>query len=137
MPLRTTLVGFQAKREAARGKLRIDVGFWGGVVPGNLAELEPMVAAGVLGFKCFLIDSGIEEFAWVRERDLRPAMQELSRLRVPLLVHAEVAGPMPQPSPGADQRKYSTYLQSRPPPPETQAVAPASRPSPGPGARTP
>jgi allantoinase len=136
IPVTTTLLAFQAKREAARGQLRIDVGFWGGVVPGNLAELEPMVAAGVLGFKCFLIDSGIEEFAWVRERDLRPAMQELSRLRVPLLVHAEVAGPMPQPSPGADQRKYSTYLQSRPRAAEDQAVALASRLCAETGART-
>jgi allantoinase len=127
IPVTTTLEAFQAKREAARGQLRIDVGFWGGVVPGNLKELEPMVAAGVLGFKCFLIDSGIEEFAWVRERDLRPAMQELARLRVPLLVHAEVAGPMPRPSPGADQRKYSTYLRSRPRASEDQAVALASR----------
>src|SRR5262249_40020419 len=54
----TTLRAFEAKREAARGQLVVDVGFWGGVVPGNIADLAPMTAAGVLGFKCFLIDSG-------------------------------------------------------------------------------
>src|SRR5438105_6516426 len=95
VPVTTTLEAFQTKREAARGQLRVDVGFWGGVVPGNVGELRPMVQAGVLGFKCFLIDSGIAEFQWVRESDLQPAMEELARLRAPLLVYAEVAGPMP------------------------------------------
>ena len=137
VPVTTTRKAFEQKREAARGQLRIDAGFWGGVVPGNLKELSPMVRAGVLGFKCFLIDSGIDEFGWVREADLRPAMQELARLLVPLLVHAEVAGPLPAaPPPGADLRKYSTYLHSRPRAWEDQAVALAARLCAETGART-
>ena len=137
VPVTTTLAAFEAKRAAARGQLRIDAGFWGGVVPGNLAELSPMVRAGVLGFKCFLIDSGIEEFGWVGEPDLRPAMEELARLAVPLLVHAELAEAMPAaPPPGADPRKYSTYLHSRPRASEDQAVALAARLCAETGART-
>ena len=137
VPVTTTLAAFAEKRAAARGKLRVDLGYWGGVVPGNLAELPQMVRAGVLGFKCFLIDSGIDEFGWVGERELRPAMEELARLGVPLLVHAEVAGPMPPaPPPGSDSRKYSTYLHSRPRASEDQAVALAARLCAETGART-
>ena len=136
VPVTTTRAAFEEKRAAARGQLRVDAGFWGGVVPGNLAELSPMVRGGVLGFKCFLIDSGIDEFGWVRERDLRPAMVELARLGVPLLVHAEVADPMPPPEPGADERKYSTYLRSRPRASEDQAVALAAGLCAETGART-
>jgi allantoinase len=126
VPVTTTLSAFRRKCEAAWGQLRIDVGFWGGVVPGNLDQLEPMAAAGVLGFKCFLIDSGIEEFGWVRESDLRPAMEALARIPSRLLVHAEVADPMPARVEG-DPRKYSTYLRSRPRAAENQAVALAAR----------
>lgn len=137
VPVTTTRAAFEEKRAAARGQLRVDSGFWGGVVPGNLADLLPMAQAGVLGFKCFLIDSGIEEFGWVGEPELRSAMEELSRLRVPLLVHAEVAGPMPAaPPPGSDLRKYSTYLHSRPRASEDQAVALAARLCAETGART-
>jgi len=126
VPVTTTLEAFQIKREAARGQLRVDVGYWGGVVPGNVSQLSPMVEAGVLGFKCFLIDSGIAEFGWVDERHLRPAMEELSRYRAPLLVHAEVADPMP-PRVEGDPLKYTTYLKSRPRAAENEAVALAAR----------
>src|SRR5437764_4064149 len=126
VPVTTTLEAFQTKREAARGQLRVDVGYWGGVVPGNVSQLSPVVEAGVLGFKCFLIDSGIAEFGWVDERHLRPAMEELSRCRAPLLVHAEVADPMPLRVEG-DPLKYTTYLKSRPRAAENEAVALAAR----------
>src|SRR5512139_2794625 len=90
IPPTTTREAFAAKRAAARGQCAVDVGFWGGVVPGNLGELAGMVLDGVRGFKCFLVDSGVEEFGWVGERELRPAMGELARLGSTLLVHAEV-----------------------------------------------
>jgi allantoinase len=122
VPVTTTLRALESKREAARGQLVVDVGFWGGVVSGNLTELAPMVAAGVRGFKCFLIDSGIAEFGCVGERELRLAMEELHRVRSPLLVHAEVAGPMPAQVDG-DPSKYATYLKSRPRAAENEAVA--------------
>ena len=124
VPVTTTLQAFREKLSAARGQLVVDVGFWGGVVPGNVAELAPMVSAGVLGFKCFLMDSGIAEFGWVSETELRPAMLELARVSAPLLVHAEVEI-------GAratgDAVKYTTYLHSRPREMENRAVSLAAR----------
>jgi allantoinase len=126
IPPTTSREAFAAKREAARGQCAVDVGFWGGVVPGNAGELAGMVADGVRGFKCFLVDSGVEEFGWVGERELSPAMQILAGLGVPLLVHAEVAGPIDRATAqlaNEDPRRYATYLASRPPDAEEQAIA--------------
>lgn len=94
IPATTTVAGFKAKLEAAQGQCYVDVGFWGGVVPGNTAELASLFRAGVVGFKCFLIDSGVDEFPNVAEEDLRAAMPELARLGAVLIVHAEVPGPI-------------------------------------------
>ncbi|MGH9961249.1 MAG: amidohydrolase family protein, partial [Pyrinomonadaceae bacterium] len=94
IPPTTTVEGFQAKVQAARGRCHVDVGFWGGVVPGNTPELAALVQAGVVGFKCFLIHSGVDEFPNVTEKDLRQALPELARLRAVLIVHAEVPGPI-------------------------------------------
>src|SRR5262249_57004497 len=85
----TPVDALEAKRAAARGRVHVDVGFWGGVVPGNTAQIEPLVDAGVRGFKCFLVPSGVDEFEHVSEADLRDALPTLTRLGVPLLVHAE------------------------------------------------
>ncbi len=129
-PPTTTREAFAAKRDAARGQCAVDVGFWGGVVPGNQRELAGLVADGVRGFKCFLVDSGVAEFGWVGESELAPAMQILARLNVPLLVHAELAGPIDAASvglAGADPRQYATYLASRPPAAEEQAIALVTR----------
>jgi len=126
IPPTTTREAFAAKRAAARGQCAVDVGFWGGVVPGNAGELAGLVTDGVRGFKCFLVDSGVEEFGWVGERELTPAMQILAGLGVPLLVHAEVAGPIDAATrqlAHADPRKYATYLASRPETSEEQAIA--------------
>ena len=79
------------KREAAQGQCRVDVAFWGGVVPGNAGELDALVDAGVRGFKCFLAPSGVDEFPAVDEPDLACGASRFSRgARVPLLVHAEL-----------------------------------------------
>ena len=94
IPPTTTVAGFQAKLEAARGQCHVDVGFWGGVVPGNTRELAALSDAGVVGFKCFLIHSGVDEFPNVTEDDLREALPELTRLGALLIVHAEVPGPI-------------------------------------------
>src|ERR1043166_454652 len=94
VPPTTTLEGFRQKLEAAAGQCRVDVAFWGGVVPGNLQQLAPLGAAGVVGFKCFLIPSGVEEFPAVTADELRPAMWELARLDAPLIVHPELPGPV-------------------------------------------
>lgn len=125
IPPTTTREGFAVKRDAARGQCAVDVGFWGGVVPGNQRELDGLVADGVRGFKCFLVDSGVEEFGWVGETELLPAMQILAGLSVPLLVHAEVAGPIDAATAelaDADPQRYATYLASRPPAAEEEAI---------------
>ena len=126
IPPTTSREALAAKRAAARGQCAVDVGFWGGVVPGNLGKLAGMVADGIRGFKCFLVDSGVEEFGWVGERELLPAMGELAQLKVPLLVHAELAGPIDATAAALavlDPRRYATYLASRPPAAEEEAIA--------------
>ncbi|MBW3572424.1 MAG: allantoinase AllB [Gemmatimonadetes bacterium] len=126
VPATTSVVGLAAKLAAARGRVHVDVGFWGGVVPGNLEQLEPLWNAGVLGFKCFLCPSGVDEFAHVTEADLRAALPVLARLRAPLLAHAELPEPLARGAlavAGLDPRRYAVYLASRPRQAEQQAVA--------------
>ena len=122
IPPTTTLPGFNEKLKTAKDASFVDVGFWGGVVPGNTAELARMFAAGVVGFKCFLVPSGVDEFQHVTEDDLREAMPELSRLGALLIVHAELPGPM-QTTAKTDDTDYETFLHSRPRAAENEAVA--------------
>jgi allantoinase len=125
IPSTVSVAALEAKRAAARGRCHVDVAFWGGVVPGNAGELRALRDAGVAGFKCFLVPSGVEEFAPVDVDDLRRALPILAGLGAPLLVHAELPGPIAAatPSPRRDPRRYDTYLASRPPSAEAQAVA--------------
>jgi len=95
IPATTTVAAYEQKIAAAEGKLHVETGFWGGVVPGNIEELEPMWRAGVFGFKCFLVPSGVDEFCYVEESDLRQAMPVLALLGAPLLVHAESPSYLP------------------------------------------
>jgi len=120
IPATTTVKALEIKRRAAEGHCHIDVAFWGGVVPGNSADLEPLARAGVPGFKCFLAPSGVEEFANVNESDLRDALPILASLGLPLLVHAELPAMLRQPS--GDPRQYATWLNSRPPISELAAI---------------
>ena len=118
----------EEKRKAARGKTWVDWAAWGGVVRGNTDAIEPLARAGVPGFKCFLIHSGIDGFAWVDETDLRQALPKLRGTGLPLLVHAELAGPVDAATSAlnqssADWRKYSTFLASRPDSAEVEAIA--------------
>ncbi|HEX6729655.1 MAG TPA: allantoinase AllB [Pyrinomonadaceae bacterium] len=127
IPPTTSLAGLAKKLEAAKNKCYVDVGFWGGVVPGNATELEGMLAAGVVGFKCFLVASGVEEFPHVTEQDLRQTMPVLSRLGALLIVHAELPGPIAEAGTVGDAHssptKYDTFLCSRPAAAENEAVA--------------
>jgi allantoinase len=120
IPATTTRAGLEAKRQAATGRCHVDVGFWGGIVPGNARDLEPLAKAGVLGFKCFLSPSGVEEFGNVGEADLREAMPILAKLALPLLVHAELPSRLFEPC--GDPRSYATWLESRPPEAEHAAI---------------
>jgi allantoinase len=125
VPATTSVDAFHAKLAAAHSKLTVDVGFWGGVVPGNAAELRPLREAGVLGFKCFLVPSGVDEFPGVGEADLRVALPVLAALGVPLLAHAEVPGPIEAATATlgeASPHRYATWLASRPPAAEIGAI---------------
>jgi len=125
IPATTTAAALETKREAARKKCWVNVGFWGGVVPGNAGELRALHRAGAFGFKCFLVPSGVPEFAHVNENDLRGALPELAALDAPLLVHAELPGPIEKAVKKlakSDPAKYKTWLLSRPPVAETEAV---------------
>lgn len=128
IPATTSVAGLEAKHEAASGKVSVDVGFWGGVIPGNSGELRGLAARGVLGFKCFLVPSGVDEFPGVKEPDLRVALPILAELGLPLLVHAELPGPIVRATmalhadPSHSPERYETYLASRPPESEVQAI---------------
>ncbi len=127
IPPTTTVGGLAAKHAAARGRCHVDVGFWGGVVPGNARDLAPLASAGVLGFKCFLCPSGVEEFANVDEADLRDALPIIAALELPLLAHAELPALLRDPLATADgaraePRRYATWLESRPDASEQGAI---------------
>ena len=126
IPATTSVAAFQTKLAAAAGKLSVDTGFWGGVVPGNTQELRGLWGAGCFGFKCFLIDSGVKEFACVGEADLRKAMPELAKIGAPLLAHAELPGPVEDAAKlrtaGASRKSYQTWLDSRPRAAENRAI---------------
>ena len=122
VPATTTRLALEAKRSAAR-TAHVEVLFWGGVVPGNAGELEALVDAGVPGFKCFLSPSGVAEFACVEEGDLRGALPILQRRGRPLLAHAEWPAALKPIPAGGDPRTYATWMASRPPDAEVDAIA--------------
>ncbi|MBX9719983.1 MAG: allantoinase AllB, partial [Candidatus Obscuribacterales bacterium] len=104
-------------------KLWVDCAFYGGVIPGNSEELEPMIKMGVAGFKCFLVHSGIDEFPNVTEEDLRKAMPILARHNIPLLVHAELeCGHAAHDADWKDPQSYKSFLESRPRHWENEAI---------------
>jgi len=126
IPATTTPEALEAKLQAARGKCWVDVGFWGGVVPGNERELRRLFEAGVFGFKCFLVPSGVLEFEHVTESHLRAALPELASLGAVLLVHAELPEPIEMAAANAateDARRYRSWLALRPREAENQAIA--------------
>jgi len=120
IPVTTSVAALEKKIAAAEGKCWVDVGFWGGVIPGNLEEIGPLLRAGCLGFKCFLTPSGVDEFAHIEESELRLAMRELSRTGGVLLAHAEL--PEAVGTVSADQQKYVNYMKSRPCEMENSAI---------------
>ncbi|KAJ3575130.1 hypothetical protein NP233_g1309 [Leucocoprinus birnbaumii] len=119
IPPTTNVENLTVKREAARGQCHVDVGFWGGVIPGNQDDLGPLVDAGVKGFKCFLIESGVDEFPCVGEQDVELAMQALQGRDTALLFHAELGETVDEKK---DPTHYSTFLQSRPQRLEVDAI---------------
>jgi allantoinase len=122
VPVTVDPAAVEAKRRAADGQCLVDVGFWGGVVPGNLGRLPDLHQAGVLGFKCFLADSGSPDFPPLDAGGMAAALRVLRDLGVPLLVHAESAQAAAA-IPEATGRKYADYLASRPRGLENLAIA--------------
>jgi len=124
IPPTTTVENYQAKRIAAQEQCQTDVAFWGGVIPGNQDHLKPLLDAGIKGFKCFLIESGVDDFPCVSKADLEQAMQVLQYTSTVLLFHAELQlDPANFPDEPADPTTYSTFLDSRPEKLETDAIA--------------
>lgn len=125
LPATTTVAALEAKRAAARASSRVDWALWGGLVSDNQEHIAGLAAAGAAGFKCFLIDAGIEGFTMVSEEQLRAALPHVARSGLPLLVHAELAGPV-EFATGClqhrDWRHYRTYLESRPDEAELEAI---------------
>ena len=126
IPATTTVSALHEKVGAATGRTWVDVGFIGGVVPGNVGALGDLARAGVRAFKCFLVPSGVPEFEHVTAADLHEAMPVLASLGLPLMVHAELPAPIEAATLEAaagDPTAYATYLASRPPAAEHEAVA--------------
>lgn len=112
-PVTTTPSALAQKKSAAAGKLWVDCGFLGGLVPGNESEMKSLVNAGVRGIKAFLVHSGIDDFPNATEKELRAALPMLAKLNVPLLAHAEVDSVHPAPV-IKNPASYKEYLASRP-----------------------
>ena len=122
VPATTTTDALAAKAAAARGRAHVDYGLWGGVVPGNAAELDRLVDGGVLGFKAFLVPSGVDEFPAVDDVDLEAALPILAARGVPLLAHAEDEGALDPGALARDPARYAAWLASRPPAAEARAI---------------
>ncbi len=122
LPPTTTTLALAVKRAAARPSAHVDVGFWGGAVPGNLAGLDGLHQAGVFGFKAFLADSGVPEFGLLDPADLDAVLAETARLGALLIVHAEDPGVLAA-APDPAGRAYAGFLASRPAAAEDTAIA--------------
>ncbi|GAA2044115.1 allantoinase AllB [Agromyces tropicus] len=122
IPPTTSVAALAVKRAAAAGRVYVDVGFWGGLVPGNEGDLLPLVEDGVFGFKCFLIDSGVPEFPPVGADEMERAMALLARAGSLLIVHAEDAGVIAA-APHPHSPEYGDFLASRPDAAEGTAIA--------------
>lgn len=122
IPATVDATALQVKREAARGQCHVDVGFWGGAVPGNVGALRGLHDAGVFGVKCFLLDSGVAEFPHLDPAGLEAALRELRAMDALMLVHAEDPDVVDT-APPAHGRGYAGFLRSRPNEAEDTAVA--------------
>jgi allantoinase len=125
LPETTTVEALVAKRTAAAGQCWVDWMSWGGAVADNQEHILPLARAGVPGFKCFLIFPGCDGFRMVDQQQLEAALPAIAESGLPLLVHAELAGPIDRAMAGlrdADWRRYATYLASRPDAAELEAI---------------
>ena len=125
LPETTTVAALEEKRSSAQGECFVDWAAWGGAVADNQQHILPLARAGVLGFKCFLIYPGCDGFTMIDQQQLEAALPSIAESGLPLLVHAELAGPIDAATAAlrdADWQKYMTYLASRPDEAELQAI---------------
>ncbi|KAB1977966.1 allantoinase AllB [Streptomyces triticiradicis] len=121
LPPTTTVAGLRAKQDAARAKAHVDVGFWGGALPGNVEDLRPLHDAGVFGFKAFLSPSGVDEFPELDQEQLARSLAEIAGFGGLLIVHAEDPRHLAA-APQKGGRKYADFLASRPRDAEDTAI---------------
>jgi allantoinase len=122
IPPTVDVAALEVKRKTATGQAHVDVGFWGGAVPGNVGELRGLHEAGVFGFKCFLLHSGVDEFGHLEPDELAAALRELRTVDGLMIVHAEDAHAIDD-APPARGRRYADFLASRPRQAEHTAIA--------------
>jgi allantoinase len=122
IPVTTTVPAFNEKLEASKNKLHVNVGFYGGLIPGNQNDLEGLMQAGVLGIKCFLTHSGIDEFPNVGEKEIDEAMPIIAKYGLPLLAHCEIFKKEIDNKFSDFPNSYRYYLESRPKQWENDAI---------------
>jgi len=122
IPATTNVAALAVKRAAATGQAFVDVGFWGGAVPGNTSDLRPLHDEGVFGFKCFLLHSGVEEFPQLEAEEMEADMAALASFDAMMIVHAEDSAAIDRAPPPRGAR-YDRFLASRPRGAENVAVA--------------
>ncbi|HKE52348.1 MAG TPA: allantoinase AllB, partial [Actinomycetes bacterium] len=122
IPPTVDVAALDVKRKAADGQCAVDVGFWGGAVPGNLPALRGLHDAGVFGFKCFLLHSGVDEFPYLRPPELEQALRELTGFDALMIVHAEDSSAIDH-APSCHGERYRDFLASRPRGAENTAIA--------------
>jgi allantoinase len=135
VPPTVDVAALEVKKKAADGKCHVDVGFWGGAVPGNLGDLRALHEAGVFGFKCFLLHSGVEEFQPLSATELETYLRELASFDALMILHAEDPDTIEQ-APDPHGGQYRDFLRSRPPDAENIAIATVIETTRRTGART-
>lgn len=122
IPATVNVDALELKRSVARDQAFVDVGFWGGAIPGNTSDLRPLHDAGVFGFKCFLLHSGVDEFPPLDPDEMEKDMAELKSFDSVMIVHAEDSRAIDR-APTAEGDQYGKFLASRPRGAENLAIA--------------
>ena len=122
IPPTTTVEALEIKRKCAEGSVFVDTGFWGGAVPDNLDQLRPLHDAGVFGFKCFLLHSGVDEFPHLNTQEMERALEHMHDFGALMIVHAENSQAIDR-APSAQGERYRRFLASRPRGAENVAIA--------------
>jgi len=122
-PVTTTVAALKEKMNASTGQLHVNVGFYGGLIPANVNDIDSLLLSGILGIKCFLTHSGIDEFPNVTEQDLEASMPLISQYGLPLLAHCELSDQLKHSDLSNEPSSYLQYLRSRPDDWEVKAVA--------------